>query len=1127
MRVGANSFRGEAPRLTPRELPENGAQTAVNARLQSGDLESWRQFVLATQLANPEAVETIYLLNDAWLSWSVDVDVARGAIAGDDTYRIYITGPDLYNEPRFSNYALATTGAAPYPVTTRPLGVPSPEAQPSLVAGVSTAPSAPVIEIVDNGDALDDSWTVVYNVAMGSAVQDAAVGNGAPSYRLSMGVNNFNDPIYMSRNFNVEDSDVVTASFDFMFDQGSRKRMTTLMLATFDGAGIAVRYNELGKFHLGISSAWRDDAVSILESDNAPLPIEDVWYTCQVTVETLSPTSRRVTASLYLGSVQVGETLQVVGAFVDRGGYFGHVLHIGEDFTPPDETHVLYDNLTVRGTTNTNITRTATSYVYTFVNDLGEESAPSAPSATIVKDDATAITVTTAVAIPSGISSDYAIATKRIYRATTGNTGTAFLFVAEIPLAQADYVDELTDAELGDPLESELWDLPPDDLRGILALPNGIMVGFRRNQLCFSVQNRPHAWPVQWRLNTDTGIVAIGNIDNTVVIGTEAFPYLANGNDPAAYSMSKLEVPQACVSKRSLAYLTNIGVVFASPDGLIAVSGNGRVVNLTEQVFTRRQWQELLPHTIRGIAHDDVYHFWYGIESSVPVAPELPLGIVTDYARVIIADSSRYFAWPVITRLADDRLFLAYTDASGHHLDNDGAAVGRFSSDNGDTWGAQFTIYDDPSLFATVYGVSQASTGRIFAALWRDDAGVAATGEAGLVYSDDNGVTWSAWVSLDAASGFTQESYSAGPVVELPNGDLVMTVEGTFSGQTPILHETSRLIRSTDNGATWGSPVDIALYATYTRPHYESKLVLLPSGTLLCLHRTSNAPGTIYINKSLDNGLTWDVPVAIFSGYGAPSTTRLANGVLVSVLRRNADAAVSVYMSYDDGVTWDEETIVDATMFQSEYGAPIEIPDDRILIVYGSQPTSSLTNSDIKQAELVQLFSPMVGFSVVGGAASVSNGGATAFTTNLGAARTAVGRSSGHYYCEMTLQVADDIALLGLMRSTATLTTYPGFDADGYSYYGDTGEKYNNNVGVAYGAAFTVGDVIGIEYDNGSITFHRNGVSQGVAFSGVTGELFPAYGPGSAAGGLRGSSLNLGYWPFRHTIPVGATAWKG
>ena len=141
------------------------------------------------------------------------------------------------------------------------------------------------------------------------------------------------------------------------------------------------------------------------------------------------------------------------------------------------------------------------------------------------------------------------------------------------------------------------------------------MVGFRRNQLCFSAQNRPHAWPVRYRLNTDTDIVGIGNIDATVVIGTQSFPYVASGNDPAAYSMAKFEVPQACVSKRSFAYLTGIGVVFASPDGLIAVSGVGQVRNLTESIFTREQWQALEPESIVAVAHDDVYHFYYGTDT--------------------------------------------------------------------------------------------------------------------------------------------------------------------------------------------------------------------------------------------------------------------------------------------------------------------------------------------------------------------------------------------------------------------------------------------------------------------------------------------------------------------------------
>jgi phosphoglucomutase len=59
---------------------------------------------------------------------------------------------------------------------------------------------------------------------------------------------------------------------------------------------------------------------------------------------------------------------------------------------------------------------------------------------------------------------------------------------------------------------------------------------------------------------------------------------IAFGNDPAAYSMSKFEVPYACMSKRSVAYLTGIGVVFAGTNGLMAVSGPGQVRNLTDDI---------------------------------------------------------------------------------------------------------------------------------------------------------------------------------------------------------------------------------------------------------------------------------------------------------------------------------------------------------------------------------------------------------------------------------------------------------------------------------------------------------------------------------------------------------------
>jgi hypothetical protein len=611
MRIAIESFRGEAPRMTPRALPENAAQSAINSRLQTGDLETWRQFALTEQLANNGDVETIYLLNDRWLSWTADVDVARGAIPGDNTFRTYLTGPDVYDQPRFTNYALATTGSEPLPVTTRPLGVPSPDTQPTAVAGVSTLGGPTITDILDNGDQLATSWSTSSPVstAFTRSIVSQTTLSGDSVYSLEADENN-DFPAFLFRDFGISDSQVVEASWDVIFNTASRKRMLAHVKCNVDGAGAAVYWSEAGGFQILLTSAFNLHGVSVLAGIAVGAPAPDIRYTvtCQIAKNTAG--SFTITATLYSGSAQLA-TLTVTNALTNSGGFVGFTNQVAEPTAPDPVTY--YDNIHVRATSPTTaVEQIATSYVYTFVNDLGEESAPSPPSATILKDDGTAITVTTATTVPSGFSVDYSIETKRIYRAASGATGTVFEFVAEIPLSQADYVDELTDSELGDPLETELYALPPDDLRGLIALPNGVMAGFRRNQLCFSAQNRPHAWPVEWRLNTDTDIVCIGNIDTTVVVGTKAFPYLAIGNDPSAYSMTKLEVQQAAVSKRSVAYLVGIGVVFASPDGLIAVAGNGKVSNLTETIFTRRQWQNLIPETILAIAHDDVYHFFSG-----------------------------------------------------------------------------------------------------------------------------------------------------------------------------------------------------------------------------------------------------------------------------------------------------------------------------------------------------------------------------------------------------------------------------------------------------------------------------------------------------------------------------------
>lgn len=266
------------------------------------------------------------------------------------------------------------------------------------------------------------------------------------------------------------------------------------------------------------------------------------------------------------------------------------------------------DNISVTQTltdaADTEIDTTLTNYVFVWVNSNSELSAPSPVSRSVQVTEQTVVTVTTPTTAPAG----YNIDRKQIFRAAIDGSG--YRFVGEIPASQSAYDDSKADADLGEILESEDWDAPPADLRGLIALPNGVLAGFRENELCVSVQNRPHAWPVVWRMTTDYPIVSIAAMDTDIIVATQANPYIVSGADPSALQMAKLEKPQGCVSKRSMVTMDGMGVVYASPDGITVVS-RGSVEVATTGLFTREQWQALKPESIHGVAHDGRYYFWY------------------------------------------------------------------------------------------------------------------------------------------------------------------------------------------------------------------------------------------------------------------------------------------------------------------------------------------------------------------------------------------------------------------------------------------------------------------------------------------------------------------------------------
>jgi hypothetical protein len=237
-------------------------------------------------------------------------------------------------------------------------------------------------------------------------------------------------------------------------------------------------------------------------------------------------------------------------------------------------------------------------YVYTYVSSFGaieEESAPSPVSAEVLCGTGDTVTV-------SGFSSaptvGYNITKKRIYRSVTGSGATTFLFVAEIPVSQASFTDNISASGLAEQLQSLTWEVPPSDLHSIVSLPNGYLAGASGKEVCFSEVNAPHAWPSQYRLSLNVEIVGLGVFGQTIVALTKGNPYLLSGVTPESTTAEKIPMIEPCVSKRSITQ-DMMGVTYASPNGLILI-GAGGPSQLTENIMLKDEFQLYNPESMRS-----------------------------------------------------------------------------------------------------------------------------------------------------------------------------------------------------------------------------------------------------------------------------------------------------------------------------------------------------------------------------------------------------------------------------------------------------------------------------------------------------------------------------------------------
>ena len=170
---------------------------------------------------------------------------------------------------------------------------------------------------------------------------------------------------------------------------------------------------------------------------------------------------------------------------------------------------------------------------------------------------------------------------------------------------------------------------------------------------------------------------------------------------------------------------------------------------------------------------------------------------------------------------------------------------------------------------------------------------------------------------------------------------------------------------------------------------------------------------------------------------------------------------------------------------------------DALFTSDASGNSNNWTPNDLQHSDVMP-DTPTNGFAVLNGNTSggvgtltegnlVYQGASSQWESKIGT----IGVSSGKWYYEVNPISGSSTQgiFYGIINmSDIYLNSYLGNYGNTWGYYGLNGAKYNNASGVSYGATVADGDIVGValDVDAGTLTFYKNGVSQGVAFSGLS-----------------------------------------
>lgn len=314
------------------------------------------------------------------------------------------------------------------------------------------------------------------------------------------------------------------------------------------------------------------------------------------------------------------------------------------------------------------------TYVYTYVNGCCDESQPSYPSENIDVDDGGRVMLS-GFNIPSP---EYDVKSIRIYRLASGfdqtniqietvmieekNALSEYFFVAEIPITDTVFIDDLRDIDLGYALETQEYTEPPKDLRGVISYGGTGLAGFYGgNKLRFSMPNYVHVWQEADELTLPDTIQALVEFNHELIVLTCGSIYMVEpikdcktvGCRQVIRTVENYPLISCCNGHGYT--LTPKGVVFVSSEGLILTDGR-KAQNITSPYFAPDDWQALLPDRMSVAYHRDAIYFF---SEHSAYCLQFPVSISQWENSNLIQLSDR----PKYAFSNDEDLFLVFDDA--------------------------------------------------------------------------------------------------------------------------------------------------------------------------------------------------------------------------------------------------------------------------------------------------------------------------------------------------------------------------------------------------------------------------------------------------------------------------------